>query len=147
MQFLYGLTIIAGILNTVAVGCNATLAKSLQIPFAAALAILTVSFASVLVAGAVSGQLALPGGDKIGQVPWWGWLGGALGAVFMMAQLLVADRVGAAVFMGVTVTAAVIASIVLDHFGWLGFQQHPAGPLRLLGAALMVVGVGLVAKF
>ena len=148
MQWLlYGFAVVAGILNAVQSGCNATLGKSLQIPFVAALTIVAVSLSSLLLAGAVFGQLSWPGADKIGQVPWWAWFGGVLGATYVMSQLLVAQRIGAAAYMGLTVTAAVVASVMLDHFGWLGFKEHPIGVWRLVGVVLMIGGVGLVSKF
>jgi bacterial/archaeal transporter family-2 protein len=50
-------------------------------------------------------------------------------------------------FIGLTVTASTLLSVVLDHYGWLGFAEHPAGPGRLIGAVLMIVGVGLIAAF
>jgi transporter family-2 protein len=45
------------------------------------------------------------------------------------------------------VTAAVVVSLALDHFGLVGFEEHRANPWRLLGAALMIAGVALVARF
>jgi len=55
--------------------------------------------------------------------------------------------IGSAVSIGITVTASAIASILLDHFGLLRFHQHSAGIERLIGAALMIVGVSLIAKY
>jgi transporter family-2 protein len=40
-----------------------------------------------------------------------------------------------------------VCSVVLDHFGWLGFEAHAASPLRLVGAALMIVGFVLISRF
>ena len=56
-------------------------------------------------------------------------------------------KVGAGAFTGITVTAAIVTSIVLDHFGWLGLKEHAAGAWRIVGAVLMIAGVMLVAKF
>jgi len=36
---------------------------------------------------------------------------------------------------------------VLDDFGWIGFQVHPASVWRVAGAVLMVIWVGLTAFF
>jgi transporter family-2 protein len=47
--------------------------------------------------------------------------------------------------MGILVTSSVCASIVLDHFGLVGFQEHAASWGRIVGAALMIAGVWLVA--
>jgi len=36
---------------------------------------------------------------------------------------------------------------MLDHFGLVGFPRHPAGAWRILGAALMISGLSLIATF
>jgi bacterial/archaeal transporter family-2 protein len=144
---LYVLAIFAGVLNAVQPGCNAALNKALEMPFVAAMIVSAVTFSSLLIAGSLFGQIHWPASERIAQVPWWGWIGGALGAVYIMSMLLVAERVGAALFLGLTVTTAVVTSLVLDHFGLVGFSQHPAGPWRMLGAILMIGGLGLIAKF
>ena len=62
-------------------------------------------------------------------------------------MIFLAQKLGSAVFTGLTVTAAVITSVLLDHFGLLGFQQHPAGLWRLAGCGLMVGGLALISAF
>lgn len=78
---------------------------------------------------------------------WWAWIGGLAGAVYGLTAILLAYRLGAATLMASVVTGQVVASVLLDHFGWLGFEVHSATVWRLLGAALMVVGVVLIARF
>ena len=67
--------------------------------------------------------------------------------LLILAQLYASPAIGAATFLGIIVTVGVLASLVLDHFGWIGFQVHPASVWRVAGAVLMVIGVGLVAVF
>ncbi len=55
-----------------------------------------------------------------------------------------AQTLGAASFTGLTVTASVVFSVLLDHYDLLGFEQHAAGWGRIIGAALMCTGVLLV---
>jgi bacterial/archaeal transporter family-2 protein len=147
MWYLYGFALVAGIANAIQPGPNATLAKSSQQPFFAGLVVVVVSGIALLAAGLVSGRMSLPDHEQIAQVPWWAWLGGVLGTVLTLAQLFVAPKVGAAPFLGTLVTAGVLASLVLDNFGWVGFDVHPAGLWRILGGLLMVAGVILVAMF
>ena len=59
----------------------------------------------------------------------------------------IARQIGAATFLGLFVTAGVITSLLLDHFGWVGFNQHRAGLWRIIGAILMIGGVALVGLF
>ena len=144
MPILIGLlAIMAGVLNTVQSGANATLNKSLEQPVMAALVVTAANVAVYLLASPFLG-MSWPGAERIAQTPWWAWIGGALGAVYVLTAILFADRLGAAVFTGLTVTAGILTSIVLDHFGWVGFQQHTAGLWRIAGGAIMIGGLLLV---
>jgi transporter family-2 protein len=82
-----------------------------------------------------------------GQAPWWAWVGGALGAFYVTSTVVVPLRVGAAAFFGILVAAQLVASVLLDQFGWLGFPQKEASPLRLVGVGLLVAGALLVRLF
>ena len=70
-----------------------------------------------------------------------------LGALYILCMVLTAEKVGSGVFVGLTVTASIVASLVMDHYGLLGFKQHAAGPGRILGGHLMVAGMLLIGKF
>nr|WP_281408317.1 DMT family transporter [Methylobacterium sp. WL6] len=61
--------------------------------------------------------------------------------------LLFVDTVGAGAFNGLLITANLLTSVALDHFGWVGMKQVKAGPARLGGAALMVAGILLISIF
>ena len=140
---LYPLAILAGLMNPIQSGCNGMLNKVLQRPMLAGAISSSGTFLTVLAVTAVAGQFGL--GGKAAEVPWWAWCGGLAGAVVLLAQPVAAQKLGAAPFIGLTVTAGVVASVLFDHFGLLGFQQHTASAGRLIGAALMILGVGLVA--
>ncbi|TXM97642.1 DMT family transporter [Methylobacterium sp. WL64] len=147
MWYLYGLTILAGLANAIQPGQNATLSKSLGLPITAALLTLLVSTAALLVGGLAVGKLEIPSGQQWAQVPWWAWFGGFLSILLILAQLYASPAIGAASFLGIIVTVGVVASIVLDNYGWVGFAVHPASLWRMLGAVLMIAGVALVALF
>ncbi len=147
MWYLYGLALVAGIANAVQGGTNATLAKSLGQPFAAGLVVALGTGTTLLLTGLVTGRLGLPGLAQAAQVPAWAWFGGCLGALVVLSQFFAAQAIGAAPFLAILVTAGVATSILLDHFGWIGFAVHPVTPWRIVGGLLMVVGVTLVALF
>ncbi len=138
--------LVTGVLNALQTGTNTTLAKASGAPIVAALAVFVVGFVTLLVLAPFLGANAAAVG-KLGQAPWWAWVGGVGGALFITAMLYATDKVGAGTFTGLTVTAAIVTSVALDHFGALGLKEHAAGLWRLTGAALMIAGVLLVAKF
>jgi bacterial/archaeal transporter family-2 protein len=144
---LYAVVLAAGIANALQAGWNGTLAKSLSQPFVAALTTFAVSAAVFTAVGLVTGRLHAPTWPALAGAPWWSWCGGVLGALVVASQLFVSQRIGAAPYLGLLVTAGVLTSLVLDHFGWAGFETHPANLWRIVGGLLMVAGVALVALF
>lgn len=144
---LYLIAAMAGVFNAVQAGANAGLGKAFENKFAAGVAVAATTLSTMLVAGVVSGQLGWPGLARAAAAPWWAWIGGLLGAAFILAQLFTAERLGSAVFMTVVVTAAVLTSLLLDHFGLVGFKQHSLGWGRAAGAVLILVGLGLIARY
>lgn len=147
---MYVFLVVTGLLNAIQAGSNSTLQKSLQHPVVSALISFgsgTVALLLALAIYAVVTKAPMPNGHQWSAVPWWGWIGGSLGALYILTMVLTADKVGSGVFVGLTVTASIVASLAIDHFGLLGFKQHTAGPARLIGGALMIAGMLLIGKF
>lgn len=142
----YVFPLVVGGLNTVQTGSNSMLRKSLDQPLVAAFVVTAGALATYLALIPVLG-LQWPSAAKVAQVPWWGWIGGVFGATYVLCTIFVAEKVGAAAFMGLTVTAGIVTSLLFDHYGWLGFEEHPAGFGRLAGAALMLGGLALICLF
>jgi len=136
----------AGITSALQSGTNNALQKALGTQLWTVSIVSVVTLAVSLVLSLASGE-RLPSGQAVAQAPWWAWTGGVLGIVFVLATVYASPRLGAGLFVALIVTASTIAALVLDHFGWMGFEVHPAGIGRMAGAALMVAGVALIAKF
>jgi transporter family-2 protein len=140
------LAFLAGAGLALQVGFNNALRARLGHPLTAAL----VSFGSGTIALAVfvlimRAPLGLPPRDEFG--PWWIWLGGLVGALYVASAAAYASRLGAAAWMALVIAGQLLASLVLDHVGLVGFAPHPINALRLLGAALLLAGVVLVLSF
>ncbi len=147
MVWLYLLVcLLAGALMPLQAGVNAQLARWVGHPVTASL----VSFAVgtlALLAYNVGTRPQLPPVASVAEAPWWAWAGGLFGAVFVTAAAAFAPRLGAATFISITIAGQMFVSILLDHFGLVGFAARPATALRLLGALLLVAGVLLIRKF
>ena len=140
------LAFLSGALNTVQSGANATLAKSLGQPILAALIVTIVNSILYLTVSPFLG-LSLPKSGALASVPWWAWIGGLFGGMYVLATIYFAEKLGAAIFTGMTVTGAIVTSVALDHYGLIGFKQHTASWPRLAGATLMIGGLALVSIF
>lgn len=144
--YLYGLALLAGIANAIEPGQNATLARLTGQPMLAGVFCFALAIACFLGVMAVLRGRG-PAAAEATPVPWWAWPGGMLGAGVVLAQLYVSEQVGAAPFLGCVITAGVVGSIALDHYGLVGFGRRAASRWRVLGGVLMIAGVALVALF
>ncbi len=124
-------------------GVNVELARWIGGPSRAAL----VSFAVgtvVLVLLALVATRGLPNVGRAAEAPWWVWVGGILGAFYVFGSIVSAPRLGAVTLIAAVFAGQAIASLVIDHFGWVGFPEHAASPARLGGVLLLAVGLALV---
>ncbi len=145
-KLLYPFILVAGALMAIGVVWNAQLRTALVNPWLAA----AISFIPVAFIFAVMFLLRpspLPTRNDVAGVKWWMPLAGITGAVAVFAGLLFVDKVGAGAFNGLLITANLLTSVAMDHFGWLGMPKVKAGPARLLGAGLMVGGIVLISLF
>jgi transporter family-2 protein len=74
----------------------------------------------------------------------WMLIGGLLGAVFVFGTTLIAPKLGAATMLSLIITGQIVASMLFDRFGWLAMPIKEISWPRLLGAALVIIGVLLV---
>lgn len=84
--------------------------------------------------------------STVSTTSWWHWLGGLLGACFVVVLTYAAPKLGA-VTMGVVIIAAqLVTAVTLDHFGLLGYAQRNFDVWRGLGIVLVLIGVMLVRR-
>jgi bacterial/archaeal transporter family-2 protein len=81
---------------------------------------------------------------SIDRTSWFSCTGGVFGAVFIGTSILLVPRLDAATVLAFVVVGQLFASLVLDQFGLFGLPQHSATPIRLAGAACLIVGLCLV---
>jgi transporter family-2 protein len=143
---IYLAAIAAGIANPVQTGASAQLGKSVNNPIFAAAYVYFGGLLIVLLIQLIIHQ-GWPGANKFTSVPWWAWSAGLLSVAATMSGIMLAQKLGSGVFTGISVTAAIVTSMALDHFGWIGFKQHPASWPRMLGGGLMIAGLWLVSRF
>jgi len=126
------LAIVAGALVTLSMSLNSNLGLRIGV-FRATVVNYVVGLTGALVVLGVLGGPALP---DLASVPWWCWVGGLLGVAVVASSNVVLPRI------------PVVTSAVLLFLGQIGtglaidaWQQGSVEPLRLVGAALVLVGL------
>ena len=78
------------------------------------------------------------------QVPWYLYLGGIMGIIITYTVAFSIPRLGVATATTAIVAAQVTTASILDHLGVLGLEKVPFSWQRVLGIALLALGVKLL---
>jgi bacterial/archaeal transporter family-2 protein len=139
------LAFFVGGLIPIQVGVNAELAKYINSPVLAALVSFLVG-GMCLIVGAVVFKTPLPTLNQVTSLPIWLWGGGMIGAAVVLGSILAGPKIGALALVSLLLAGQLVASILIDHYGWLGFPIQKMNVQRLLGVLLLVGGFLLVRK-
>lgn len=136
--------ILAGGATALQAPTNARLMTAVGSPINAA-------FVSFAVGTAVLGMLALmfqtrPDMAAARGLPWYAWIGGVYGVIFVIAATWAVPRMGVATTIILMVAGQLIVSLVLDHFGAFGVPRQPISWSRVGGVALVIAGVLLARR-
>ena len=146
IAFYLGIALVAGAVITLQTGSNARLKEA----FGHALPAVIVSSLigiTLLVAVMLITRTPVPSLGRVTSAPWTAWLGGILGAGYAVVVVVLARHLGAATLTAAVVTGQLICSVVLDHFGLLGFELHAVNAGRVIGCLLLMAGFALIWKF
>ncbi|WP_395450988.1 DMT family transporter [Aminobacter sp. UC22_36] len=133
--------LVAGAAIPFQAGANAMLGRLLGHPLWATMVSLAVSVA-LAVPVMLAFKVPVPTfATAAATGPWWIWIGGAAGVVYVTAALLLAPKMGAASFIVAVIGGQMVASLVIDHFGLMGFIQRPASFARIAGLVLIAIGL------
>ena len=84
--------------------------------------------------------------DRLGEIPWWAWFGGAVGAGYVASTVAAAPRLGALNLFAAVIFGQLVCAVLLDHFGVL-YREHELSAGRAAGVVLLAAGVAMVRFF
>ncbi|WP_428341788.1 DMT family transporter [Mycobacterium sp.] len=143
--WLFPLISFAGVLQAMGAPMNNALRVSLVNPWLATLVSFALIVAVFVIIAAVFVR-PLPTAADLQGMPWWAPLGGIIGSLAVVAGLLFVGTIGAGTYAALTVSANLLMSLAIDHFGWLRVAPHPITPVRAIGAVVLVIGVVLITQ-
>jgi transporter family-2 protein len=119
---------------------NGRLSAGLGDSIAAAAVSFAVGFATLALLTLMRG--AVPAADRWAAMPWWAWVGGALGAFFVWSTTWSVGRLGVVTLVSAVILGQMAAALVIDAVGAFGLPAREITAQRL--AAVGLVAAGLV---
>lgn len=144
--FYFLLVFTAGIGVTLQLGVNSQLRQAVGNPALSALVSFLVGTSALLIYVVATAKNTLPTLETFRGIAWWKYAGGMLGAFYITTVIIAAPRIGAANVMALTIAGQLLAALVCDHFGWIGFSVQPVNIYRVLGVLLILAGVYLMQR-
>ncbi len=139
---LLAVAVLAGAAVPFQAGANAMLGRLLGHPLWATVVSLGISLVLVIPVMLAS-KVPAPMVGALLKGPWWIWVGGLGGVIYITAALLISPKVGAASFIVAVIAGQMATSLIIDHFGLMGFAQRPASLVRVAGLVLIVAGLAV----
>ena len=142
------------ILLIILIGLAGGVAVGIQSPLASMISQRLGIFESVFIVhigGAVLALLALLfySGGRLAQwrsVPWYALGAGVFGLIVIGAISYMIPRVGVGAAITTIVAGQLMVGTILDHFGLLGAAEKSPDVTRVIGLAVVLVGVWLTVK-
>ncbi len=137
-----GVALAAGAAMALQGSLNTVLGKIIGL-LEATLVVHGVGLAALLVALFVC---SLGRGDltRIGDAPWYTFLGGILVVIIVAGVVASISRLGVAAATAAIIVGQVATALVVDHFGFFGLPQVPFSWWKAVGLVLLALGAKLV---
>ncbi len=132
----------AGMLSATQTAVNGYLGKAIDSPLHASLLSFIVGTLLLLVVSLFTRgvkETVTPGNR-----PWWMWIGGALGSLYVLANVVISGAIGTGMSVIILLVGATAGGLVVDHFGILGAQRSPINARKLIGIVVMVLGAAVI---
>jgi transporter family-2 protein len=120
-------------------GLNAELARRVGSAFGAGVLSVFVSFALVLIIFLATRSTFSVSG--VTSMPFYLWIGGAFGVLFVVGTLWLAPHLGAGLLFAAIVSGQMIVAFLIDLRGFGGIAAAGLSPWRVVGVILVIAGV------
>jgi bacterial/archaeal transporter family-2 protein len=137
------LTALAGGLVALQAPINSGLGKAVGTWAAASISFLVGTAALLLIAAINASSVHLGGTSGLA---WYWFTGGLLGAAYVSTVLVSVRTLGAGGVTAATIAGQLSTAVVIDRLGILGLTQKPLSVGRIVGVALLALGVFLIVR-
>ncbi|MFO8000136.1 MAG: DMT family transporter [Marinilabilia sp.] len=142
--FILAALIIGGFLS-VQGSINAHLSSYLKHPLQASLTNFLVGTV-ILIFLNIMLRTSMPTLQEIRGVPWYLFLGGAIGAMFVTSVVLLIPRIGVTTMLAASIAGQLIIASIIDHYGFFNVSVHPLSISRAVGIVMLIGGILLIQR-
>ena len=140
------LTLIVGGFIPVQAVVNSRLGKQTGGPLMGALMSFFVGFIILLAINLLVNANNLLQLKPVATGPWYLWMGGLIGAVFVSYITFINQKQGVGLTFALVISGQIFTSLIIDHFGLFGSQPRPLNSEKYIGAALIIAGIIFIKK-
>ena len=134
--------VLAGMLSATQTAVNGYLGRAIESPLKASLLSFIVGSLLLVIICLVTKSVKQKGIP--GNLPWWMWIGGPLGSLYVLANVVISGAIGTGMSVLILLLGATAGGLVVDHFGMLGAEKSPINAKKIAGVAIMLIGVGAI---
>jgi len=139
-------TLFIGALLPVQAVLNTKLGKQTGGPLISSTLSFLVGLIGLLIINLVVNYSAVSNMKLLSVSPWYLWIGGLLGAIYVTCVIFVNQQQGVALTFALVVAGQIFISLLIDHFGLLGSFVRPITIPKIIGALLIIAGLVLVKR-
>ena len=142
--FILAALLIGGFLS-VQGSINAQLSSFLKHPLQASLTNFLVGTVILILLNIIL-RTSLPSIAEMKSVPWYLFLGGAIGAMFVTSVVLLIPRIGVTTMLAASIAGQLIIASIIDHYGFFNVTVHPISLSRIAGIIMLLLGIFLIQR-
>lgn len=76
--------------------------------------------------------------------PWWMWIGGILGGLYILANVYLSRIVGTGMTVIILLIGSTTGGILVDYFGMFESPKKPINAQKILGVLIMILGAAAI---
>ena len=85
-----------------------------------------------------------PKEEKPAKNPWWMWIGGILGGLYVLANVYLSRIVGTGMTVIILLVGSTTGGILVDHFGIFESPKKAVNRQKMLGVLIMILGAAAI---
>lgn len=109
-------------------------------------ALISFCVGTILLLAIAIGSNAFASATRLRAGPWWVFIGGSFGVLYVVSAMVAVPRIGASMLLAATVAGQMLAALLIDHYGWFGLDVSTLTPKRFAGAILLTASLWCLRK-